>query len=205
MSTQPPGNSKTFSLGGPYDLLGKLYSDLQDLTMTPSYNSSLRAYRAINCFLTLWHMTDWFWVALRNDKYAFQQWRTRYPKLKEKKDLHIWLCQQSPAMRVAQQIATASKHVHVNQNDPGIIAEIEYEPGNSDKFRVPRDILIRIDGKPISVEAVVDSGREFWRSFLDQTLSEDFFFPGDTPPAFLLRAGSARVFIAGGRTQVLST
>jgi hypothetical protein len=64
--------SKTFSLGGPYDWLGKLYADIEDLSRAPNHNNSLRAYRTINCFLTLHHMIDWFWVALGREPINLQ-------------------------------------------------------------------------------------------------------------------------------------
>jgi hypothetical protein len=78
--------SKTFDLVGPYALLGKLYSDVQDLSEAPAWNSSLRAYRSIDCSLTLWHLADWFWVALRKDKYAFDQRKMADPEVREIND-----------------------------------------------------------------------------------------------------------------------
>lgn len=170
--------SKTFMLGSPYDLLGKLYSDMNDLSEAPTWNSSLRSYRAINCFLTLWHMTDWFWVALRKDKTAFARWRNEHPK--ETIDMfRERLCQMSPAMRAAQQIATASKHLNVNHNDAGVVTDILYQAENEQGYRQPIDIVIRIDGIIVSVEMALAEGRDFWRHFLHAALPEPRFFPGD--------------------------
>ena len=70
-------NSKTFTLGGPYDLLAKLYSDIQDFDAAPTWNGSLRAYRSINCFLFFGHMADWFWVALRRRRRCLQKMESR--------------------------------------------------------------------------------------------------------------------------------
>jgi hypothetical protein len=170
--------SKTFDLVGPYALLGKLYSDVQDLSEAPAWNSSLRAYRSIDCFLTLWHLADWFWVALRKDKYAFDQWKMADPEAREINDpneLKEWLCQKSVAMRVAQQVATASKHVRVQHEDVGVVAEIDLGENGS-----PLDVVVRIDGHSVHVELIVSQGRDFWRQLLDQALPESHFFPGDT-------------------------
>jgi hypothetical protein len=170
-------SSKTFTLDGPYALLDKLYSDIQDQSDAPIWNSSLRAYRSINCFLTLWHMADWFWVALRRDKLAFENWRHAYPDLPDKLTLQKWLREQSMAMRVAQQVATASKHAYFDHADVGVVADIDYEVGGPRGFKVPIDVIVRIDGKDYSVENVVHEGHIFWQQLLSRALPEPVFIP----------------------------
>jgi hypothetical protein len=178
MTKQP---SKTFSLGGPYEWLGKLYSDIEDFSSAPRHNSSLRAYRAINCFLTLHHMIDWFWVALANDKLGFKKWRTENFSDLDSFKQHLYAA--SPAMRAAHQIATASKHAQRVKHNEHVSTEILYEALN-DRVRVARDIVVRVDGVINSVEMLLDEGRGFWRAFLHENMPAPVFFPGDDPKLF---------------------
>ena len=86
-----------------------------------------------------------------------------------------WMRKQVPAMRVAYQIANASKHVNIDRNDAGIVAEIEYERPSGSRFRLPKDICVSVDGRKIWIEHVLQDGLEFWRHFLDRTLPESPF------------------------------
>jgi hypothetical protein len=165
MSKKQP-KSKTFTLATPRDLLGKLHSDLQDLQEAPTWNGSLRIHRAIDCFLTLWHMADWFWVALRSDQEAFARWKKKHPEARDFSSLQERLCQHCLAMRVAQQVATASKHLHVGHEDKAVAAEVAYEQAGN--FRIPQDIVIEVDGVSMHVESVVAAGLAFWTALLDE-------------------------------------
>jgi hypothetical protein len=83
-------------------------------------------------------------------------------------------------MRAAHQIATASKHGQRVHHDARVSTEILYETIDNG-VRVPRDIVVRIDGVIYSVEMLLDEGRQFWRAFLHENMPAPVFFPGDDP------------------------
>jgi len=81
------------------------------------------------------------------------------------------------AMRVAQQVATASKHAYFDHADVGVVADIDYEVVGPRGVKVPIDVIVRIDGKNYSVENVIHEGHIFWQQLLSRALPEPVFIP----------------------------
>lgn len=158
--------SSAFSLDGPGQLLGKLCSDAAELANTPDWNSALRAYRAIDCFLVIWHLTDWFWVRLKAEPEELDYRRSQSPQYKSLVSFKRWASEACPAVRVGQQVATAAKHVWVEKRDPGVVAEIEYE--RMGRLSIPKGLNVEIDGQSYDVLALIVQGRDFWARLIDE-------------------------------------
>ncbi len=116
---------KTFFLNTPADLLEKLRWEKDALWASPPFDLQQRAYLVMNCLITSWQMKDWVYNALEfskrlNDLNAYAR-----RNIKNREDFGAYLTGALPQMKVAYQIATASKHRKVNnRNDPNVRTEV---------------------------------------------------------------------------------
>lgn len=118
-------NGKTFFLNTPADLLEKLRWEVDALWTSAPFALQQRAYMAMNCLITSWQMKDWVYSALKGsnrlkdlDDYAGRA-------IKDNKEFGVYLTGACPQMKLAYQIATASKHREVKKNnDPKVRTEV---------------------------------------------------------------------------------
>lgn len=172
MTRRRPASPNAFSMDSPHDMLQKLACDISDLRDAPDWNSTLSASRAINCFLTLWHLTDWFWAALRRNEHARHMWEMVHADKSNVAEIGVWLCANVPAMRVAQQVATSAKHFGVARADANVLTSVKYTTVGASGFRIPLDLMVEMDGTEVPVVHLIESGYEFWSAFLDRWLPD---------------------------------
>lgn len=116
---------KTFFLSTPADLLEKLRWENNALWASAPFDLQQRAYMAMNCLITSWQMKDWVYGALKVsnrlkelDSYAGREIRSN-------KDFGVYLMGACTQMKLAYQVATASKHREVTKhNDPNVRTEV---------------------------------------------------------------------------------
>lgn len=185
---------KTFTLTTPADLLEKLRWETDALWASVSFDLQQRAYMVMNCLITSWQMKDWVYSALKVSERlkALDDYAGR--KIKSKSDFGEYLTGACPQMKLAFQIATASKHRDVmKNNDPNVRIDIEtihidlhggYE----------REELVVSDGQENMVaQDLIDRLYLYWKGVLhDLGLmpeEEPFVSSGDTP----LQPGTPRM------------
>lgn len=172
MTRRQSASPNAFSMDSPHDMLQKLACDISDLRDVRDGNITLGISRAINCFLTLWHLTDWFWAALRRNEHARHKWKTVHADKSDVAEIQVWLCANVPAMRVAQQIATSAKHFGVARADANVRTSIKYTTGRISGWPIPIELIVELDGTEVPVVHLIESGYEFWSAFLDRWLPE---------------------------------
>ncbi len=177
---------KTFFLNIPADLLEKLRWENDALWTSAPFAIQQRAYMAMNCLITSWQMKDWVYSALKIsdrlkdlDNYAGRP-------ITGSRDFGVYLTGACPQLKLAYQIATASKHREVTKNnDPNVRTEvrtirIELRGG------CERDELFIFDGQESRVAHVlICSLYVYWKGVLHALglMPEEgpFVSNGDTP------------------------
>lgn len=119
---------KTFQISTPADLLEKLRYEADVLwsSRSPS-DARQRAYLALNCAITAWQMKDWVYSTLRaaGRLGALDALAGRH--IKSREDFGAYLVDVVPEFAMAQQIATAAKHLEIREalDDPRIAAVVQ--------------------------------------------------------------------------------
>jgi hypothetical protein len=118
---------KTFFVRTPADLLEKLYWEANAIWVAQSFDLQGRAYMVMNCAITAWQMKDWVYNTLKasdrlDDLDAYAQ---RHIKTRE--EFGVYLMEVNPHMRMAFQIATASKHLLIMErlNDTNVRTTVD--------------------------------------------------------------------------------
>jgi hypothetical protein len=139
---------KTFFIRTPADLLEKLHWEANALWCAQPFDLQQRAYMVMNCAITAWQMKDWAYNALEAaerlgdlDVYAGRH-------IKSREDFGVYLMDANPHMSMACQIATASKHLQIEEhlNDPDIQTTVESVEINL-HGGYQRDELFVVDGQ----------------------------------------------------------
>jgi hypothetical protein len=116
---------KTFFLNTPADLLEKLRWEKDALWASAPFDLQQRAYMVMNCLITSWQMKDWVYSALKVSGRLKDLNVYARRKIKGKSDFGVYLVGALPQMKLAYQIATASKHREITKNkDPNVRTEI---------------------------------------------------------------------------------
>ena len=118
-------SDKTFFIKTPADLLEKLRWEKDVLWTSAPFDLQQRAYMVMNCLITSWQMKDWVYSALKISDRLKDLNAYAGRKIKDKKDFGAYLVDACPQLKVAYQIATASKHREVNYiNDPNVRTKV---------------------------------------------------------------------------------
>ena len=118
-------SDKTFFIKTPADLLEKLRWEKDVLWTSAPFDLQQRAYMVMNCLITSWQMKDWVYSALKISDRLKDLNAYAGRKIKDKKDFGAYLVDACPQLKVAYQIATASKHREVNhRNDPNVRTKV---------------------------------------------------------------------------------
>ena len=106
---------KTFFIRTPADLLEKLRWEMGILLDSAPFDLQQRAYMVMNCAITAWQMKDWVYNTLDAlDRLKALEDYARRP-IKSREDFGVYLKKANPYMRMAHQIATASKHLQIEE------------------------------------------------------------------------------------------
>lgn len=116
---------KTFFLSTPADLLEKLRWETNALWASDPLNLQQRAYMAMNCLITSWQMKDWVYGALKVSNRLKELDNYAGREIKDSRDFGKYLMDACTQMKLAYQVATASKHREVTKhNDPNVRTEV---------------------------------------------------------------------------------
>lgn len=120
-------SDKTFFIRTPADLLEKLRWEAGVLWDSAPFDLQQRAYMVMNCAITAWQMKDWVYNTL--DAAGRLKVLDDYAKrpITSREDFGVYLKKANPYMRMAHQIATASKHMQIERrgNEPDIRTTVE--------------------------------------------------------------------------------
>jgi len=104
--------TNSFGLNTAYSMVRKAWREYE--RCSKATNSDDRRDAAINCAITLWHMTDWVWAgiapmaATSREVAKLLEVSGRRP---EKSDLVKWALKYCPELEICQSICNGSKHV----------------------------------------------------------------------------------------------
>lgn len=186
---------KTFFLATPADLLEKLRWEKDALWTGEPFDLQARAYKVMNCLITSWQMKDWVYSALKVSERLEDLNAYAGRKIKDEKDFGAYLTGALPKMKIARQIATASKHceMHDKNNDPNVhtgVGKVYFEIHGG----YERDELFVFDGQEgMTAQALVDGLYVYWKGVLHDlglmSEEEPFISSGDMP----LESGTTRL------------
>lgn len=128
-----PG-SKRLGLDSPTDLLAKLNWEILQLGHTTE-NETVASYRAFNCAVTAWTITDWVWNSAPDDLRERFKRESRKPKARNGEPLASLLRQQCRELAICQQLANGSKHFILD----------DYNDENISSYRSPSITLYLTD------------------------------------------------------------
>ena len=161
-----PARSHTFALETCRDVLGKLEWEIDGLEQ--EQDMPALAFRAFNCAVTAWHLSDWVWKALGGRRRAWgddeenfkRDCRDKCPAL-----AHCWL------------IANASKHGGIDIQKKKITTEVRSEQtrafeagsGRSGEALAAYAWKITVADRPQSGRNVIEIFREgmnYWTNLI---------------------------------------
>lgn len=178
-----------FALRNPEDLLRKLVWEVEQLRVslhpdTDEFPWALApAYRAYNCAVTAWHMTDWTWQSCTDgqrsriaEKFGFSMSSENRKNLTRFYDA---VAASSRELHICREIANGSKHMKLEKDDGAVVARAEWarvvEP--TEKRKVGDYIFtlhIDDDGRHMTAINVFIKAGQYWENLL----GELFFIEG---------------------------
>jgi hypothetical protein len=156
-----PGVPQTFAVENAADMVNKLAWEIEGLRDETEIEKKL--WRAFNCSVTAWHVTDWLWCE-RGEEQSLGAFQTA-------------MIERCPALLACKHIANASKHRGVERK-PDHRFTVKVEPTDDDIGEFPQAILDStrsnhwklVIGTPdgeFDAFVLFDSVRQFW----DETLA----------------------------------
>src|ERR1700677_1002114 len=100
---------KRLGLESPRDLLAKLDWEIVQLGHVTA-DQTVASYRAFNCAVTAWSITDWVWYSAPNDLRERFRRESPKPQARGGEPLASLLRQQCRELAICQQLANGSKH-----------------------------------------------------------------------------------------------
>lgn len=121
-----PRQFQTFQLDTPLQLLLKLAWDIKQLRA--SVKSPEKAgeffptvYKAFDCAITAWQMSDWVWANIENKDEILQKVPEKYAGRKPLSQFQALICDENKYIRICSHIANSNKHFGVdNRPDPNL-------------------------------------------------------------------------------------
>jgi hypothetical protein len=100
---------KRLGLDSPTDLLAKLRWEIVQLGL-PIDEQAVASYRAFNCAVTAWSISDWVWKSASADLRRRLRAESPKPDANDAECFASLLRQQSRELAICQQLANGSKH-----------------------------------------------------------------------------------------------
>jgi hypothetical protein len=164
VSNTNDAGSLAFGLRSCRDLLVKLRCEMGDISSTERFNVMGRLYIAFNCVVTAWHMTDWVWVELDQEKRERVQTcaGTKYKLLTtDPRPLQEFARRHSPALKLCELLANGSKHCSLRNRNPHVSTKMT--DGEGVDYGNP---VVIVDGKETWVGDVLCQAALWWETFL---------------------------------------
>jgi hypothetical protein len=166
-------NRKRLGLNSPPDLLAKLHWEIEQLGLTvKEEEEAVASYRAFNCAVTAWSISDWVWNAASGD--LRQRLRSESPK-PEASDAECFaslLRDQSRELAICQQLANGSKHFILDRHNDATVssyrsASVSFYLTDDGKGRsVPTYGVFIEDGtRTYSDLGLFSRARDYWHDF----------------------------------------
>lgn len=173
------GHDKTFGINDSSDLLRKLEWEIQALRNASKADLTVLCYHAFNAVVTAWHMGDWVWAALTEDKRALLKDKDN---INNRGEFRYWVRQTSQELAICREIATASKHFAIDQSPNEAIATVAsartekvigsdgmgIDTGSGGSV-VARAWVLKVDDGDARREIidVLEGAKAFWSQFMD--------------------------------------
>lgn len=163
-----PSKDQTFALENCYDMLRKLEWEVEGLNRASKDDLDEIAFRAFNCAVTAWQLTDWVWADMNQAQQGAFGSLTNFQNHCRNQCRAIHLC---------RQIATASKHAEVRAHrDPSVstvstampTTYISGIPNQSSAEEADTSWHIFIDdgGHRIPAQQILSAAADFWIAFI---------------------------------------
>ena len=165
----PDRQPQSFQIGDCSHLYHKLAYELQQFSKQ-DIDFFERGYLGLNIAMTAWHILDWLWYDMEQDK-QLQNMATQIlqTKISKKGDLAASLTLHCNALRICQVIATAGKHGKVTDRPDTTIETgfIRVDARNKDDSS--QDLwVISYQGNNYVAEEVFLAVEMFWKEFLQK-------------------------------------
>jgi hypothetical protein len=165
-------DKKRLGLNSPTDLLAKLDWEILQLGH-PVEQEAIASYRAFNCAITAWSISDWVWNAASDDLRKRFRAESPKPKATDAECFASLLRQQCRELAICQQLANGSKHfVLRDHNDENISsyrsASVSVYLFNKGETRaVPTyGVFIEDGARTYADAALFTRARDYWSQFI---------------------------------------
>jgi hypothetical protein len=166
--------NKRFDLNTPRDLLQKLAWEIEQQSKSHFSSPEEEAYRAWNCAVTAWQISDWVWQALDDAGRELVRSKSPKPKAEGATPLQTLVMAECREIAICRQLATGSKHFVIDRHDDPEVSS-RREPGfhvlwnekDESFLHVPGIMHFIYDGeKPYAPIALFRRAYEYWDGFL---------------------------------------
>jgi hypothetical protein len=165
---------KRLGLESPRDLLAKLDWEILQLGHVIE-DETVASYRAFNCAVTAWSITDWVWYSAPNDLRKRFKTESPKPKARGSEPLASLLRQQCRQLEICQQLANGSKHFILDSHNDETIssyrsASVSLYLSDDGETRSARTygVFIKDGAQTYSDIGLFSRARDHWIGFFDR-------------------------------------
>jgi hypothetical protein len=166
-------DKKRLGLNSPTDLLAKLDWEISELGHpVEQEQEAIASYRAFNCAITAWSITDWVWNAASDGLRKRFRAESPKPKATDSECFASLLRHQCRELAICQQLANGSKHFVLRDHNDATIssyrsASVSVYLSKEGKTRaVPTYGVFIEDGAQTYADAALFSrARDYWSQF----------------------------------------
>ena len=167
-------NRKRLGLTSPTDLLAKLQWEIVQLGI-PVNEEAVASYRAFNCAVTAWSISDWVWNAGSADLRQRLRAESPKPEASDAECLASLLREQSRELGICQQLANGSKHFILDKHNDKAVSSYRtasvafYLSENGDSRTVRTHGVFIEDGDRIYSDlGLFSRARDYWHDFFQR-------------------------------------
>jgi hypothetical protein len=165
---------KRLGLDSPTDLLAKLHWEIVQLGV-PVDQEAVASYRAFNCAVTAWSISDWVWNAASADLRKRFRAESPKPKASNAECFASLLREQSRELAICQQLANGSKHFILDKHNDKTISSYRtasvsfFLSDNGEGHAVPTHGVFIEDGAGTYSDLVLFTrAHDYWREFFNR-------------------------------------
>jgi hypothetical protein len=162
---------KRLGLDSPTDLLAKLNWEIVQLGL-PVDLEAVASYRAFNCAVTAWSISDWVWNAASADLRKRLRAESPKPEASDAECFASLLREQCRELAICQQLANGSKHFVLRDHIDKTISSYRsasvafYLSDDGEGHAIPtHGVFIEDGGRPYSDLGLFSRARDYWCQF----------------------------------------
>ena len=167
-------NRKRLGLNSPTDLLAKLHWEIVQLGL-PVNEEAVASYRAFNCAVTAWSISDWVWKAASADLRQRLRAESPKPDVGDGECFASLLRAQSRELAICQQLANGSKHFVLDKHNDEALSSYRtasvsfYLSQNGKSHTEPtHGVFIEHGDRIYSDLGLFSRARDYWCEFFER-------------------------------------